>query len=180
MYLVEIVVTVKLIVVLSINWLSAPLTPTITVTPDLFWIRHSLNGLWVSNQIVLLNQKKNQKIQTSTEKPYLTRDSNPEPLGSFSYKVHSPSKNFDYRPISILPVLTKVFENVRYEQMVNYVGRNSLISSFQSGFRPGHHSTAIAMVYDDIRLNMESNQPTILVLLDFSKSFDSVFHVVHS
>jgi Reverse transcriptase (RNA-dependent DNA polymerase) len=64
-----------------------------------------------------------------------------------------------------------------YEQMVNYVSRNSLISSFQSGFRPGHSTaTAIARVSDDIRLIMESNQPTILVLLDFSKAFDSLCH----
>jgi hypothetical protein len=59
--------------------------------------------------------------------------------------------------------------------MTNYVGRNGLISSFQSGFRPGH-STATARVSDDIRLNLESNQPTVLVLLDFSKVFDSVCH----
>jgi hypothetical protein len=37
-------------------------------------------------------------------------------------KVHSPTKNSDYRPISILSFLAKTFENVVYEQMVNYVG----------------------------------------------------------
>jgi hypothetical protein len=59
--------------------------------------------------------------------------------------------------------------------MVNYFGRNGLISSFQSGLRPVHSTTTgIARVSDDIRLNMESNQPTILDLLDFSKPFDSV------
>jgi hypothetical protein len=74
-------------------------------------------------------------------------------------------------------VLAKAFENVMYEQMVSYVGRNGLISSFQFGLRPGHSTaTAIARVSDAIRLNMESNQPTILVLLDFSKTFDSVCH----
>jgi hypothetical protein len=53
-----------------------------------------------------------------------------------------------------------------YEQMLNYVGRNGLISSFQSGFKPAHSTaTAIARASDDIRLNMESNQATILVLL---------------
>jgi hypothetical protein len=92
-------------------------------------------------------------------------------------KVHSPTEKSDYRPISILPALAKAFEIVMYEQMVNYVGRNGLISSFQSGFGPGHSTaTAVARVSDDIRLNMELNQPTILVLLDFSKAFDSVCH----
>jgi hypothetical protein len=82
-----------------------------------------------------------------------------------------------YCPISILPVLAKAFENVMYEHIVNYVSQNGLISSFQSGYRPGHSTvTAIARVSDDIRLNMEANQPTILVLLDFSKAFDSVCH----
>jgi hypothetical protein len=62
-----------------------------------------------------------------------------------------------------------------YEQMVNYVSRNGLFSSFQSGFRPDHcTASAIARVSVDICLNMESNQPTILVLLDFSKVFDRV------
>jgi hypothetical protein len=51
-------------------------------------------------------------------------------------KVHSPTEKFDYRRISIQPVLPKAFENVMYEQMVNYVGRNGLLSAFQSGFRP--------------------------------------------
>jgi hypothetical protein len=61
--------------------------------------------------------------------------------------------------------------------MVDHVGRNGLILSFQSGFRPGHSTaTAIARVSDDICLNMESNEPTILVLFDFSKAFDSVCH----
>jgi hypothetical protein len=65
-----------------------------------------------------------------------------------------------------------VFENVMYEQMVNYFSCNGLISSFQSGFTPGHSTaTAIARVTDDIRLNMESNQPTILVLLTFQRPF---------
>jgi hypothetical protein len=36
--------------------------------------------------------------------------------------------------------------------------------------------TALVRVSDDIRLNLELNQPKILVLLDFSKAFDSVCH----
>jgi hypothetical protein len=112
-------------------------------------------------------------ILTSSTFPLVWKNSSVVPIP----KVHSPTEKSDYRPISILPVLAKTFENVMYEQMVNYVSRNVLISSFQSGFRPGHSTaTNIARVSDDIRLKVESNQPTILVLLDFSKAFDSVYH----
>jgi hypothetical protein len=110
-------------------------------------------------------------ILTSSTFPLVWKISRVVPIP----KVHFPTEKSDYRPISILPVLAKAFENVMYEQMVNYVDRNCLISSFQSGFRPGHNTaTAIARVSDDIRLSMESNQPTILVLLDFSKAIDSL------
>jgi hypothetical protein len=75
--------------------------------------------------------------------------------------VHSTTEKSDYRPISIVPVLAKAFENVMYEQMVNYVSRNGLISLFQSGFRPGHSTaTEIERVSVNIRLNIESNQST--------------------
>jgi hypothetical protein len=112
-------------------------------------------------------------ILTSSTFPLVWKISSVVPIP----KVHSPTEKSDYRPIFILPVLAKAFENVMYEQMVNYISRNGFISSFQSGFIPGlSTATAIARVFDDIHLNMESNQPAILVLLDFSKVFDSVCH----
>jgi hypothetical protein len=112
-------------------------------------------------------------VLTSSTFPLVWKISSVVPIP----KIHSPTEKSDYRPIPILPVFEKAFENIMYEQMLNYVGRNGLISSFQSGFRPGHSTaTAIARVSDDIRLNMESNQATIFVLLDFSKAFGSVSH----
>jgi hypothetical protein len=80
----------------------------------------------------------------------------------------------DYSPISILLVLTQAFENVIFEPMKLPVTilfrRLSLLTA---------HSTmhALVRVSDDINLNLELNQPTFLVLLDFSKGFDSVCHM---
>jgi hypothetical protein len=62
-------------------------------------------------------------------------------------KPHSPMDESDYRPIFILPVLRKAFENVMFELMSDYVVRNNLISPFQSGFRSGHRTmTALVRV----------------------------------
>jgi hypothetical protein len=66
-------------------------------------------------------------ILTSSTFPLVWKISSVAPIP----KVRSPSGKYDYRLISILPVLAKAFENFMYEQMVNYVGRNGLFSSFQ-------------------------------------------------
>jgi hypothetical protein len=92
-------------------------------------------------------------------------------------KSYFPFDKSDYHPISILPVLAKAFDNVMFKQMADYVTHKNLISPFQSGFRPGNSTmTALVRVADEMSLNLELNQPTILVLLDFSKAFDSVCH----
>jgi hypothetical protein len=77
----------------------------------------------------------------------------------------------------LIPVLAMTSKNIMSEQMTDYVNRNNPISPFQSGFRPGHSAMiALVGVSVDICLNLELNQPTILLLLDFSKGFDSVCH----
>jgi hypothetical protein len=51
----------------------------------------------------------------------------------------------NYRPISILPVVSKVFEKVLYEQLYDYLVTNNLLSHHQFGFRQ-FHSTASALL----------------------------------
>jgi hypothetical protein len=61
-----------------------------------------------------------------------------------------------------------------FEKMASYVSCNSLISLFQSNFPPDYRTMiAFLGVCEDSRLNLELNNPTILVLLDFSKAFNS-------
>jgi hypothetical protein len=63
----------------------------------------------------------------------------------------------DFRPISILSVLSKGVERILYDQLVAYLESNSLLSQFQSGFRKCH-STAAALVkiIYDIQLGVEA------------------------
>uniref|UniRef100_A0A2A4JPY6 Uncharacterized protein n=1 Tax=Heliothis virescens TaxID=7102 RepID=A0A2A4JPY6_HELVI len=90
-------------------------------------------------------------------------------------KISNPAALSDYRPISILPYLSKVLEHLVHYQLSSYLSCNNLLNPFQSGFRPGHSTvTALLKVTDDIRLAMENKSLTLLVLLDFSSAFNSV------
>lgn len=92
-------------------------------------------------------------------------------------KVPSPSVLQDYRPISILPALSKGLERIVHIQITNFLNTHNLMNVYQSGFRQ-HHSTETALlrVTDDIRLAMDKRQCTVLTLFDFSKAFDTVNH----
>uniref|UniRef100_W8B6W6 Putative RNA-directed DNA polymerase from transposon X-element n=3 Tax=Ceratitis capitata TaxID=7213 RepID=W8B6W6_CERCA len=92
-------------------------------------------------------------------------------------KKNRPCSPSDFRPISVLPVLSKVFEMLLAKQINEFVSKHNLISPFQSGFRKNHScSTAVLKISDDIRSNMDENKFTLLCLLDFSKAFDMVNH----
>lgn len=83
----------------------------------------------------------------------------------------------EYRPISILPFLSKVFEKIMHLQITDYLSTHDLLTDRQSGFRPKHSCiTALTDVTNCIRHNMDNNEITLLVLLDHSKAFDCVDH----
>ncbi|CAK1594782.1 unnamed protein product [Parnassius mnemosyne] len=90
-------------------------------------------------------------------------------------KKANPSSFSDYRPISIIPFLSKVFERIVHRQLSIYLSRWSLLNSFQSGFRVGHSTTtALVKITEDIRLSMDKQHVTVLTLLDFSNAFNNV------
>lgn len=83
----------------------------------------------------------------------------------------------DLRPISLLPVLSKVFERCLESQLRRYVTDTHGLPEFQSGFRSGYScTTALAHIIDDVLRAIDDGYVTILVLLDFSKAFDTVNH----
>lgn len=89
--------------------------------------------------------------------------------------IHKKGTASEYRPIAILPFLSKVFESIVSKDIRNYVESKKLLSPLQSGFRPGHSCvTALLKVSDDIRQAFDENKIMIATLLDFSKAFDSV------
>lgn len=90
-------------------------------------------------------------------------------------KINNPSSFSHFRPISILPFLSKVAERIVSFQLRLYLSRNNLLNPFQSGFRPGHSTvTALTKICDDIRSGLDKQLVTIIVLLDFSNAFNTV------
>ena len=83
----------------------------------------------------------------------------------------------DYRPISILPTLSKILEKIVVKQIQDFLSKNNSLNPYQSGFRP-HLSTQTALlkITEDIRKSLDNGEVAILTLLDFSKAFDSVDH----
>ncbi|XP_022815784.1 uncharacterized protein LOC111349052 [Spodoptera litura] len=90
-------------------------------------------------------------------------------------KTSNPCQPNHYRPISILPYLSKILEAVVHKQTSSYIFKHKLLPPFQSGFRPGHStSTALLKVTEDVRHGMEGSRLTVLVLIDFSNAFNTV------
>ena len=95
------------------------------------------------------------------------------------YKKGDKSDPCNYRPISILPTLSKIFEKHLASQIKSYVSEFDLLQKEQSGFRE-HHScmTALTKMTETWLSEMDSGNLTGTVLLDFSKAFDLVNHSI--
>ena len=66
-------------------------------------------------------------------------------------KTDSPVSEKDYRPISILPVLSKIFERLVLKQLTSYIDQQTLLPSSISGFRKCHSTTTVLLrIRDDI------------------------------
>lgn len=90
-------------------------------------------------------------------------------------KTQGPVSYNDLRPISILPFLSKILEKVVTEQITEYLESNNILPMKQSGFRKGRStSTALIDVVDDLLAARDAGEGTILVLLDFSRAFDTI------
>ena len=95
------------------------------------------------------------------------------------YKKGSKNDPQNYRPISILPILSKIIERVVHDQTNNFLGNNNILYKFQSGFR-GKHSTNECLSYlnDKILKGFDEGLLTGMILIDLQKAFDTIDHEI--
>ena len=83
----------------------------------------------------------------------------------------------NYRPISLLCIISKILEKVIALQLIDFLETNHLLCNEQHGFRRNLSTeTALLKVTNKIYENIESKKISLLLLLDLSKAFDSVHH----
>uniref|UniRef100_A0A1X7T194 Reverse transcriptase domain-containing protein n=1 Tax=Amphimedon queenslandica TaxID=400682 RepID=A0A1X7T194_AMPQE len=81
----------------------------------------------------------------------------------------------NYRPISLLCILSKVLESIIYAKIIPFL--SDLLCRHQFGFLKGRSAVSqLLITYNNIMRNCESGQSTDQVYFDFSKAFDSVPH----
>ena len=82
-----------------------------------------------------------------------------------------------YRPISVLPIISEIFEQEIFQQLYKCMNENDIISKFQSGFWPGYSTlSALIQMCDAWFNNMDDGESTGVVFLDIQKAFDSIDH----
>ena len=81
----------------------------------------------------------------------------------------------NFRPISVIPVLAKVFETVVHRQLYEYLKAHRLLNPAQSGFRPFHNTQDVILkTIDNWKLAMDKGKIVGTVMIDHSKAFDSM------
>ena len=93
------------------------------------------------------------------------------------FKSGKKSSVENYRPISILPVISKIAEKIVQKQLTEYLEENKLLTDYQFGYRK-HSSTEMAanLFIDDIRKQVDQGNLAGALFLDLSKAFDTISH----
>ena len=96
------------------------------------------------------------------------------PIFKSKDKLMNLKVKINYRPISILPVISKVNENVFYSRLYDF-SANNILSSWQFGFRSGaSNEQALLKFTDDILKCLDDNKVGIATVMNLSKAFDCV------
>ena len=85
----------------------------------------------------------------------------------------------NYRPISLLPLFSKLFEKIIAKRLRSYFEANDILTYHQFGFRKSYSTELAAThLYDTLLKNLDRKDITCAIFLDLAKAFDSVNHKI--
>ena len=95
------------------------------------------------------------------------------------YKAKDPMIFSNYRPISLLPIFSKIFERLMYNRLLKFLKKNNLLYKYQFGFLDNHSTyMPIMIMHDNITKALDKNEYAVGIFLDFQKAFDTVDHTI--
>ena len=95
------------------------------------------------------------------------------------YKDGPTDEKSNYRPITVLPTVSRLFEELIYEQLYSYLNDNNLIFSGQSGFRALHSVlTGLLKLTNDWYIDLDKGKYESITFIAIKKAFDAVDHQI--
>ena len=92
-------------------------------------------------------------------------------------KKEDPLNPKNYRPVAIVPILSKIQERVIFNQVIEYLNTNNLLHPNHHAYRAQHNTTtALIQMYDGWLQAVESGEMAGVCMLDMSAAFDLVDH----
>jgi hypothetical protein len=93
------------------------------------------------------------------------------------YKKADKTDPANYRPISLLPIIAKLFDTILNQQMMSHLTTNNIISPTQYAFRPNSSTTvALQAISNKIHKHKSDRQPLLAIYIDLSKAYDTISH----
>ena len=112
-------------------------------------------------------------LSLSSKFPLMCKTAKKKPL----YKKGKNTESKNYKPVSLLPVLSKIIERVVYNQLIEHLEKHDILYEYQSGFRSKHSvNTLLAHLSHQILKGFESRKSTEMILIDLQKAFDILDH----
>ena len=95
------------------------------------------------------------------------------------FKKGSTTEPKNYRPISLLPLISKIIERVIHDQTQKYLDKNDILYKYQSGFRANHSTNScLSFLTNKVQNGFEKGNLTGMILIDLQKAFDTIDHKI--
>ena len=83
----------------------------------------------------------------------------------------------NYRPVSVLPVFSKILERLMYNRGIKFINKHDILYKYQFGFKKGHSTyMPLTIIIDNIVEALENHEHVMVLYLDLAKAFDTVDH----